>query len=809
MTFERIIRPLNDGWKFRYGDRLDDRWPGVDDLDWYDVGVPHSFGTPTFMETDFYVGYGSYRRAVDIDPTWIGRHLEITFHAVFQDAEIYLNGLLVGQHQGGYTAFPVDISDFVHAGDNLLFVRVDNLWNPRLAPRAGEHVFNGGIYRDVDLVVTNRVRIAWYGTSITTPVVTANVSTVAIDTEVVNDLPRSVTAVVTNTFDHHGVRHDICTEVILPAASTAIVNQSVTIPDPDLWHPDHPHLYALHSSIAVDNEIRDRTETGFGIRWFEFTADRGFFLNGETYDIVGANVHQDHAGWGDAVTHSGMRRDIAMVKEAGMNFIRGSHYPHHENFAAECDRQGVLFWSELPFWGMGGENIEGYWSASAYPIDPDDEADFERSCERTLEEMIRVNRNHPSVIVWSTGNEVFFSDDDVIEKARALTSRLADLAHAQDPSRPVAVGGAQRKDFDSLADIAGYNGDGASLFIDPGFPSMVSEYGSVVQDRPGRFADHFTDGVEIPRPWRSGIVLWCAFHHGSIAPGMGHMGFIDHHRLPLRSWYWYREHLTGVPAPSFPKPGLAVGLRIEADVSVVTTDGHEDAFVVVSTVDQDGTVISTAPDVTLTVTTGGGLFPTGRSMELTPRTGSFVDGRGAIEFRTYFSGTNIITATSPGLAPASLSISGVGGAPWADQPVRLQDGPPSRLGAPVGQSHASLARDRPVFASSFLPDHKPSNVTTPSLTTSWLSSDSTPGEWVTLDLEGPHDLQRVEIVSLGNSAVDYELLLSPDNDVFVLAGSGSLTGAAVTENLGGARTRFVRLRFPAAPCAIASISVYE
>lgn len=326
--------------------------------------------------------------------------------------------------------------------------------------------------------------------------------------------------------------------------------QRIQIENPHLWSPENPELYEMESLLYENNQKIDRCITEFGIRWFHFSARKGFFLNGEHYKIHGANVHQDHAGWSDAVPRSGIKRDVQMIKECGMNFIRGSHYPHHTYFAEECDRQGILFWSENCFWGTGGPKEEGYWTASAYPVHEEDENAFEESCKNTLAEMIRANRNHPSIIVWSMCNEPFFTDAGTEQKTRELLKQLVDLSHKLDPTRPAAIGGAQRGGFDVLGDIAGYNGDGAAIFHDPGFPNFVSEYGSTVSDRPGKFESRYTDGVEIDHPWRSGKAIWCGFHHGSILGDMGHMGMIDYYRLPLDTWYWYRKKFKGIPAPA-------------------------------------------------------------------------------------------------------------------------------------------------------------------------------------------------------------------------------------------------------------------
>lgn len=461
--------------------------PECDDSSWFDVGIPHSFGIPAFLETSFYVGTGTYRRELVVGAGDSGKHIALEFHGVFQDAEIFVNGSSAGRHLGGYTAFTIDISALVREGANVIAVHVSNEWNPRLAPRAGEHVFNGGIYRDVSVIVSNRTRIDWYGTAVSTVTFDESTALIGIATEIVNESLEPFEGHLIGRLSGPGsaASGEFSSQVTIPASSSIVHHERVNVAQPALWSPEHPNLYVLAQTLVVDDVPIDDALTEFGIRTIEFTADRGFILNGSHLWIHGANVHQDHAGWGDAVTRAGISRDVALIREAGMNLIRGSHYPHHDHFATECDRQGMMFWSELAFWGIGGENAEGFWNASAYPPNPLDQAEFHESCLRAMREMIRVGRNHPSIIAWSTGNEVFFSDDATIPAAKELTARLVALAHELDPTRPAAVGGAQRQGFDTLGDVAGYNGDGAALYQDPGFPSIVSEYGSHISDRPG------------------------------------------------------------------------------------------------------------------------------------------------------------------------------------------------------------------------------------------------------------------------------------------------------------------------------------
>ena len=438
---------------------------------WENVGLPHSFSMPYFAANDkFYVGYGWYRKHFDVPAAWTGQRVSLEFDGVFQVAEVFVNGQRIGEHKGGYTGFTFDITDAVKTGDNVVAVRVNNLWNARLAPRAGEHAFSGGIYRDVRLVVTAPLHVAWYGTFVTTPQVSKESGTVNVKTEVVNDSGAAKSATVkTSILDAKGktVAQMESTQTIAAGATNVFDQTSAPIANPKLWSPEHPNLYSVKTIVLDGGKPVDDYTSPLGFRWFKFTADQGFFLNGEHYYFKGANVHQDHAGWGDAVADSGFFRDVKLVKDAGFDFIRGSHYPHAPAFAAACDELGILFWSENCFWGTGGFK-NGYWSASAYPTDAADDADFEASVKASLRDMIRIHRNHPSIIVWSMSNEPFFSDNSVMPKVRSFLTELVAYSHELDPTRPAAIGGCQRGDIDKLGDVAGYNGDGARLFVNPG-----------------------------------------------------------------------------------------------------------------------------------------------------------------------------------------------------------------------------------------------------------------------------------------------------------------------------------------------------
>ncbi len=263
-------------------------------------------------------------------------------------------------------------------------------------------------------------------------------------------------------------------------------------------------MYSVKTVVLDDGKPVDDYMSPLGFRWFKWTADQGFFLNGEHYYFKGANVHQDHAGWGDAVVESGFFRDVKMMKDAGFDFIRGSHYPHAPAFSDACDELGMLFWSENCCWGSGGFKSDGYWNSSAYPVNAADDADYEASVKASLRDEIRIHRNHPSIVIWSMSDEPYFSDKSVMPKLRKFLKELVAYTHELDPTRPAAIGGCQRGDIDKLGDVAGYEGDGARLFANPGIPNVVIEYGSPITDRPGKYDPcwgdlPFTPGAEQKR----------------------------------------------------------------------------------------------------------------------------------------------------------------------------------------------------------------------------------------------------------------------------------------------------------------------
>lgn len=775
---------INRGWKFNLGDVNGAEQSSYNEQSWSDVNLPHSFSIPYFMWYDVYHGYGWYRKTITVDEQWKNKQIGIEFEGSFIDTEVYLNGRRIGEHVGGYTSFTFDLTPYLVEGENVLAVRVNNLWNARVAPRAGDHQFSGGIYRDVWLNVTDHLRVSENGTFVYSKNVSKSQADVYVEAELRNDFHEAHTVdVETTIYDAMGVQVAQTTtpNVSVSAGKSLIVKQQLpTITTPALWSPESPTRYRAVTRLLAEGVEVDSYSTRFGIRKMEWTADKGFFLNGEHYYLLGANVHQDQAGWGDAVTNGAMARDVQMMKDCGFNCIRGSHYPHDPAFAEACDSIGVILFMETMFWGMGGNGDEGAWGegapASAYPTVTADQKPFERNVLDQLKEEIRVHRNSPSIACWSLSNEPFFCSSSVDDKMRNLLRLEIDSARVWDPSREVAVGGAQRKDIDKLGKgaIAFYNGDGASRSENrnPGVPNLVSEYGSTTDDRPGRFEPGWGDlnnGYDRPA-WRSGQAIWCGFDHGTVGGyGLAKMGLVDYFRLPKRNYYWYVEAYkkgkTNPSEPEWPKSGTPAKLKLTASQTVIPTcDGTDDAQIIVTIQDSKGKHISNSLPVTLRIISGPGEFPTGRSITFTPPTVSnckevskdektdirIMDGQAAIAMRAYAAGETVIEASCGDLTKDRITITSLGTPLWQegiDQPV--EDRYYKRYDSNsviTAESINTLADQRPAWASSERSRlFSKSNANDGNLNNSWRPAKEDEERWWMVCLEAQYTVNRIEL----------------------------------------------------------------
>ena len=830
----RQVTNFNQSWKFQRSDATGAQATTYNDAGWSSIGLPHSFSLPYFMSSQFYTGYGWYRKHFTAPADWSNKRVFLEFEGAFQDAQVYVNAKLIGEHLGGYTGFSFDVTSAIVTGDNVVAVRLNNNWNAQLAPRAGDHQFSGGIYRDVHLVVTDPLHVTWYGTFVTTPTISATSSTVNIKTEIRNDNAASKSCTVkTDIVDAKGTTVTTISSTQTVAASTTVIFDQTTpaVANPSLWHPDHPTLYRAVTTVSDGTTNVDNFSTTFGFRWISWSATSGFSINGSHYYFHGADVHQDHAGWADGVTNAGFMRDVKMLKDAGFNFIRGSHYPKDPAFGDACDQLGVLFWSENCFWGFGGATGEGAWNtAGSYPNNAGDEAAFETSVKNTLTDMIRIHRNHPSIVAWSMSNEPYFTASGTMTKMSALLAAEVALAHQLDPTRPAGIGGAQRPlgsgRIDKIGDVAGYNGDGAtqSAFQNSGVPSVVTEYGSVVATRPGVYdpgwgnlSSTLTNGFPTEYAWRSGQALWCAFDHGSVGgTKLETMGVVDYFRLPKRAWYWYRNAYANVPPPTWPASGTAAGLQLTADkTTLAAVDGTDDAQIVVTVVDAKGNAITNNVPVTLSIASGPGEFPTGTSITFTPSGSSdqsdiaILDGKAAIEFRSYYAGTTVIKATSPGLTSATITITSQGSPAWVEgvtPPTAAR--PYARYtGSGTVATSQTLALNRPSDASSNAGTS--GNANDGDTTTSWVSAATDTKPTWTLSLESTYTISSVQLTFPTAANYRYTIDVSPDGTQWTTAVDQSTTTSTAqtrTATTGfGTGTGFVRVSFTGQPAGLSEV----
>ena len=654
----RLKTVLNADWKFYKGDATGAEATTFSDTTWSKVNLPHVFDTPYYSLKKgvfWYVGYGWYRKHFNVQAEWkTSKRIVLEFQGAFQVAQVYVNGKQVGEHKGGFTGFYFDITDSVTAGDNVIAARVNNLWDAQIAPRAGDWLFLGGIHRDVLLLVTNPLHVTWYGTFVTTPTVSATSATVNVKTEVKNENAASANCKVTTTIldaTNAVVTSMDSTQSIAAGAVYEFDQTSSAIANPHLWSVQTPYMYRVLTTVSDGTGTVDNYESPLGIRSIEWTADQGFFMNGQHVLIDGINAHDDRGGWGIAQTHSGFRRDVKLMKEAGFNLIRECHNPHDTSWDTAADELGILEWAENDFWGVGGysDSQDGGWRQSSYPVKTADEQPFQDNLKQQLTEFIRERRNHPSIIVWSMGNETFdVTSGTPMTNCKAFYKVLAAMAETLDPSRKSAVGGAQRSGFDQLADVIGYNGDGATIatYQDPGKPSVITEY-----------YDHA--GVAA-YPWRAGQVRWVGYGYGSFLSDNGGLGgVVDYYRLPGPEWYQYRQEKLGT-AYKLPTSGTAAKITLTADNLTIGNDGTDDTELSAQIASADGTAIDSTSPITLTVTSGGGLFPTGSSMTFDnskcPDTRCIRYGMAKMTMRSYTAGSITVTATSPGLTGGSVTI---------------------------------------------------------------------------------------------------------------------------------------------------------
>lgn len=514
---ERSTLDLSAGWKFRFGADVPVAASGssYDDTAWQVVDVPHSwnrvgvYALTRSAQSENRQGVGWYRLKVDAPAASAGRRQYLDFAGVGNIAEVWVNGVRVGEHRGAYTRFRFDVTGQWKPGQpNLIAVRADNTKSEQgsstgeVLPLAGDFFVYGGIYRGVQLVTTDAAGfdlLDFGGPGVYAR--TLQVNPEAADVEVLARLrnsdrrTRRLTAVITIA-DADGLEVSrASTRLSIAQNKTGEVKQALRLPNPHLWNGRaDPYRYTVAVALMDGPRLLDRVTQPLGVRTFRFDANQGFFLNGKHLALHGVSRHQDWLGKGAALSRADHETDMALIAEMGANTIRGAHYPHDDVWYELADKYGMVMWAEVP-----------YISASSFDGTDGTPATFANG-KQQLTELIRQQYNHPSIMMWSTGNEVdasmLYLKTDRPARGLALLQALTATAKAEDPSRPTVFADCcedspfSRSDQQALSgvtDLNGYNryygwyygspGDnGAALdklhAKHPQTPISVSEYGA-------------------------------------------------------------------------------------------------------------------------------------------------------------------------------------------------------------------------------------------------------------------------------------------------------------------------------------------
>ena len=391
---------------------------------WVAINLPHTWNNEdaTDVEPGYRRNASWYKKNITIDAIDKNLLYQLYFEGANITTKVYVNGKDAGGHIGGYLGFNIDITEYITSGKNEVLVRVDNSYNPEIIPSQKSDFFIfGGITRDVWLLKTPKNHIE--NLKMITPVVSKEQASLKIKALVINSEDISGLNLQAELFDPSGEK--VATKSISVLNSETEIDFD-TIKNPELWDTENPNLYEVKVSLIQNDKTLDAVSDKIGFRWFEFKHYGPFYLNGKRLLLRGTHRHEEHAGVGAAMSNKQHREDMESIKEMGANFVRLAHYPQDPEIYKACDELGLLVWDEIP-WSRGGVGND-VWKTNT---------------KNQLKEMIAQNYNHPSIIIWSLGNEMYWLPDfeygDDTEKMNAFLTELNDMAHQMDPSRKTAI----------------------------------------------------------------------------------------------------------------------------------------------------------------------------------------------------------------------------------------------------------------------------------------------------------------------------------------------------------------------------------
>ena len=570
---ERVVN-FNREWKFIKGDPEGSEMPDFDDSAWQKIHVPHDWAIsgPFNPQENGYAGklpwkgVGWYRKIFMLKKSDSVRRVYFDFDGVMAFPKIYVNGKLAGEWDYGYMSFCVDATPYIKAGTNVIAVRADTRQHgTRWYPGAG-------IYRKVKMTVCEQVHIAHWGTFITTPKVTEDSAIVSVSSTVENHLdiesPVTVEIILLGPEGKKIVQGK--KDGTIPPGQSAEIVQSFVLSNPVMWDIKSPKLYTAKTVIHTGRRIIDTDVTTFGIRTFRFTADDGFHLNGRRVQLHGVNLHHDQGPLGAAFYTRAMERQLEIMREMGVNAVRTSHNPPSPELLDLCDRVGFVVWNEcFDKWNSTADRMR--------------DAPLVENCTKQLRNFVMRDRNHPSVVLWSIGNEIAEVESNRSGNAPEQVKSIGDFVRKLDPTRPVGMGcyipSAVRQKVLGTLDLTGWNYDrryapyrelysdkpivyseSASTlstrgFYEPKLPNMKTEYSKQLQvnsydlnaaswsDIPDKEFQLMADDSFV-----AGEFVWTGFDYlGEPTPfsqeaRSSYFGIVDLCGIPKDRFYLYRSY---------------------------------------------------------------------------------------------------------------------------------------------------------------------------------------------------------------------------------------------------------------------------
>lgn len=540
---------FNEGWKFILGDLDGAEAEVYDDAEWRTVGLPHDWAIEPFDVQDilhsgpFYKnhqgggdvgflrdGIAWYRKTFTLPSLKADQQVYIHFDGVQSISKCWVNGQLLGENDYGYTPFYFNITPYLNpeSEQNTMAVRTEN-------PGSNSRWYSGsGIYRQVKISILNSVSAEIWGTSITTPRVSENIAMVNLDVRIRNysNEKRNITCGARIKGPDGSAEFVEAQEISIPAGGSATVNLKKEIKEPCLWSPEHPDLYSATIMMNEENKLLDSFDQAFGIRSISYSAAKGFLLNNEPYLLKGANMHHDNGLLGAAAYKDAEYRRVRIIKENGFNAIRTAHNIPSEIFLDACDELGMLVIDE----------VFDAWARAKRKNDYN--VHFEKNWKKDLTAMIERDKNHPSIIMWSIGNEVperalpsglkiaqnLISEVKKLDTSRAVTESICNFWDNPGMTWPDAQPAFQ------LLDVSGYNYEWSRYENDNlDYPDRVM-YGS--ETFPLDAWENWDKALK--HPYVIGGFVWTAMDYIGEA-GIGHSLYIDQDEStgPGTEWPWY------------------------------------------------------------------------------------------------------------------------------------------------------------------------------------------------------------------------------------------------------------------------------